>query len=286
MIAKTALLALLAGLFAAETVNVKAAPVENDPSEAIVGGQDAEPFSLPWMASLQFRGRHFCGGSMIAPNMVLTAGHCTVFLNETQWPNVTVNTWRHNINQTVEAENGIQFKVLNHIVHPDYKEPGGVAVNDVAVWVLEETVNPQKKAVKTVQLSTAEPAGGSTVDIAGWGWTEPSGPNVATVLQKTSAPVIGDWNCRFQYLFAAALMNGDAFTCVGKTGFKPQTACRGDSGGPIFTTDANGEPVVHGVTSWGAVPCGTRPGVFAQVSTYRDWILDQVAQFGAKPAGN
>ncbi|KAJ3072956.1 hypothetical protein HK102_006132 [Quaeritorhiza haematococci] len=278
MFVKSSLVALLAALIAQNNF-VTAAPLEAEPDNAVVGGQDAEPGSIPFIASLQYKGRHFCGGSMIANNILVTAGHCTVFLNETQWPLVTVNLYRHNLNLTTEAENGIQFKVVNHILHPDYKEPSGVAVNDAAVWVLEETLNPQKKAVKTAQLSTAEPAGGSIVQIAGWGWTAPSGPNTSTILQTTNVPIVGDFTCKMNYFFNAALSPDNAFTCAGKTGNKPQTACRGDSGGPLYTVDANGEATVHGLTSWGAVPCGGKPGVFAQVSTYRNWILEQVSKF-------
>lgn len=41
----------------------------------IVGGDDAEPWSAPWMVSLQWgivRPAHFCGGAIIRPNWVIT----------------------------------------------------------------------------------------------------------------------------------------------------------------------------------------------------------------------
>jgi hypothetical protein len=31
----------------------------------IVGGEDAAPYSWPWLVSLQYRGGHFCGGTLI-----------------------------------------------------------------------------------------------------------------------------------------------------------------------------------------------------------------------------
>lgn len=44
----------------------------------IVGGRDAEPHSRPYMASLQLRGRHGCGGLLLREDFVLTAAHCQI----------------------------------------------------------------------------------------------------------------------------------------------------------------------------------------------------------------
>lgn len=46
------------------------------PTARIVGGTEAKPHSWPWQISLQYRGRHLCGGSLIGPNHILTAAHC------------------------------------------------------------------------------------------------------------------------------------------------------------------------------------------------------------------
>uniref|UniRef100_A0A5F8GS37 Peptidase S1 domain-containing protein n=1 Tax=Monodelphis domestica TaxID=13616 RepID=A0A5F8GS37_MONDO len=44
----------------------------------IVGGQEARPHSYPYSVSIQYGGEHFCGGSLIRPQWVLTAAHCEV----------------------------------------------------------------------------------------------------------------------------------------------------------------------------------------------------------------
>ncbi|XP_029803795.1 chymotrypsin-like elastase family member 3B isoform X2 [Suricata suricatta] len=50
------------------------------PSSRVVNGEDAVPYSWPWQVSLQYKKdgafHHTCGGSLIAPDWVMTAGHC------------------------------------------------------------------------------------------------------------------------------------------------------------------------------------------------------------------
>merc|ERR1712243_179164 len=50
------------------------------PEERIVGGEEAVPHSIPWQVSLRRKSDnfHFCGGSVLGPNHVVSAAHCTV----------------------------------------------------------------------------------------------------------------------------------------------------------------------------------------------------------------
>ncbi|PNJ27290.1 CELA3A isoform 2 [Pongo abelii] len=55
-------------------------PPSSRPSSRVVNGEDAVPYSWPWQVSLQYENsgsfHHTCGGSLIAPDWVVTAGHC------------------------------------------------------------------------------------------------------------------------------------------------------------------------------------------------------------------
>jgi trypsin len=43
----------------------------------IVGGHNISIQEVPYQISLQHDGDHFCGGSIISPNYIVTASHCT-----------------------------------------------------------------------------------------------------------------------------------------------------------------------------------------------------------------
>ena len=50
-------------------------------SARVYDGQEAPLGSFPWLASLQYRAKHFCGGSLISEQWVLTVAHCPDFPN-------------------------------------------------------------------------------------------------------------------------------------------------------------------------------------------------------------
>lgn len=44
--------------------------------ECITGGSEADAHSRPYMASLQWNGKHECGGFLISSQWVMSAAHC------------------------------------------------------------------------------------------------------------------------------------------------------------------------------------------------------------------
>merc|ERR1719268_122690 len=73
------IISCLAFVSAAYGCGTPAIPPQVTGYARIVNGEEAVPHSWPWQVSLQqSNGFHFCGGSLINENWVVTAAHCNV----------------------------------------------------------------------------------------------------------------------------------------------------------------------------------------------------------------
>lgn len=91
---------------------------DNDDASRIVGGEPVESIdSYPWLVSIKYSGRHSCGGSLIAPNLVLTAAHCA---HPMSVADVTVSVRRYNLSLSTLDEGGYDFSVADMLLHPRY----------------------------------------------------------------------------------------------------------------------------------------------------------------------
>jgi hypothetical protein len=82
----------------------------------IVNGFEANPHSLPWAVSLQYRGVHDCGGVIIDQWHILTAAHCLDYSHDLE--NYYVRVGAHN-----RLTSGQLMPIAELIVHPTYDEP-------------------------------------------------------------------------------------------------------------------------------------------------------------------
>uniref|UniRef100_A0A2I3RV51 trypsin n=1 Tax=Pan troglodytes TaxID=9598 RepID=A0A2I3RV51_PANTR len=230
-----------------------AVPFDDD--DKIVGGYTCEENSVPYQVSLN-SGSHFCGGSLISEQWVVSAGHCYK-------PHIQVRLGEHNIEVLEGNEQFINAAKI--IRHPKYNR---ITLNNDIMLIKLSTPAVINAHVSNISLPTAPPAAGTECLISGWGNTLSSGADYPDELQCLDAPVLTQAKCKASY----PLKITSNMFCVGfLEGGKD--SCQGDSGGPVV---CNGQ--LQGIVSWG-YGCAQkrRPGVYTKVYNYVDWIKDTIA---------
>ena len=231
----------------------------------VVGGRDAtEPYR--WMASIQIphpdtgEWRQTCGGSLIRPDVVVTARHCAVHF-EVGSTQVRVGSYRW-------QDGGKLANVIQITNYPgDINAPG----NDVAVLHLDREVSS-----KTIRIARDPGNVGDLDRVLGWGATcnygSPEWPCYPAGLQEADVRIVNDNDC--------AGFDRSVELCV--KGDQGQMACFGDSGGPLLR-EVNGRWQLIGATrgdgdadSGTNIDCSGGLGIWTDLTRYRDWI-DRVA---------
>jgi len=235
--------------------------------QRIVGGVEARPGSHPWIVSLQMGESHFCGGTLVAPDLVITAAHCVADGNPDRIVAGAHDHYRPNANVQMSRPARVQ-------AHQRYNPT--TTLNDIAVIKLAKpfTINA---AVQPACL----PAEGEAVPdaaqgtVAGWGLTQEGGGDVSNILMQVGVPVIGGSSCARQYASQGIGIDNAAMLCAGY-GQGGKDACQGDSGGPFVFKGTKGY-TLQGVVSFG-VGCARAgsTGVYARVANYIGWINSTV----------
>ncbi|NP_001098315.1 plasminogen isoform X1 [Oryzias latipes] len=223
----------------------------------IVGGCQSRPHSWPWQISLRTSsGIHFCGGTLIDPQWVLTAKHC---LERSTRPSA------YKVLMGIHKERAIEPSKQERRLEKIVQGPIGV---DIALLKLDRPADINDKV-----LPACLPEKDYTVPsdtgcyVTGWGETQGTGGE--GVLKETGFPVIENRVCN-----GPSYLNGRVKShemCAGNRD-GGHDSCQGDSGGPLVCFSQN-KYVVQGVTSWG-LGCANamKPGVYVRVSKFIDWI--------------
>ncbi|XP_012230032.1 trypsin [Linepithema humile] len=245
-------------------------------SPQVVGGKEAPEGAYPYIVSLQ-RGifgltSHFCAGSIINSEWILTAGHCVNAVS--RLVKITVKAGKHNLKARESTEQII--KAAKTIVHEQYK--GGVGPYDIALIKLKSPLS-FTAAVQAIKLPEAESEPSGNATLCGWGSTSTSRlPKMPNKLQYVNLEYVDLSVCSEAVSrLAGSSPVHETNVCTGPlTG--GISACSGDSGGPL-TSCVDGEDQLTGIVSWGIIPCGTvgAPSVYTKVSAFKSWIDEKIA---------
>ena len=239
----------------------------------IIGGDRATEDRYSYAVSLEDEVGHFCGGSLIAPDVVLTASHCA-------GKEYKAVIGRHHL----ESTDGDKVDVKIEMTHPDYDSD--TTDNDFMLLFLERSTNQD---VDIVHVSRDTVSEGTDVTVMGWGDTHKDEDikELAGELMEVEVTVISNEDCEksesseqgWDYNYNGQITEN--MMCAENK--KVKDSCQGDSGGPLVVRSDSGDSLV-GVISWG-VGCAHDdfPGVYARISAQYDWIRKNVCAGSSAP---
>ncbi|MCZ0737008.1 S1 family peptidase [Phreatobacter sp. AB_2022a] len=230
------------------------------PALAVIGGTPLSSSDPVASQTVMISGGNgFCSGAVVGERLVLTAAHCVEGS-----PRLAVLVFGPN-------RQPILNEITARAIHPAYRRADWQNRRTAVDLAVVRTAEPIGQGRRIAGLSAAPlPAAGATIRLVGYGPVAEGDGASAGVLREVALTVTGRPSSYQVRLTAPAGAR--------------RGACTGDSGGPVFATEA-GQPVVAGIVSWstgqGTARCGTLTGT-VPVAPHRRWIEETIQGLGAQ----
>jgi trypsin len=244
----------------------------------IIGGGATNSARFPYAVSIQDSIGHFCGGSLIAPDMILTAAHC-------QGGSYNAVIGRHNLS----SNSGESISMKKEFPYPQYNDK--TTDGDWMLVLLEDSTSQNIPFIK-INYDQAKPYPDQEVVVMGWGDTtsDDTTTELANQLMSVTVNVVSNEDCEASEGSIGGWKEdynnqiSENMLCARDKG---EDSCQGDSGGPLVipgNKNDGSDDVQVGVVSWG-IGCASPdfPGVYARVSRVTDWIKQTVCAESSQP---
>uniref|UniRef100_A0AAV2KWI9 Hepatocyte growth factor n=1 Tax=Knipowitschia caucasica TaxID=637954 RepID=A0AAV2KWI9_KNICA len=225
----------------------------------IVGGSPVSITEGSWMVSIQKGSMHWCGGSLIREEWVLTDQQCF----SSCVPDLSEYRVWLGISSVEEGapdwSRGQEVSIAHVICGPDG--------SSLALIRLSKPALPAD-TVHTIQLPVAGCSIPEGTLCRMYGWGETKGTGHEEVLKAVHLPIVSNERC--QNLHKGNLRISNNKICAG--GRKNEGVCERDYGGPLVCQDGDIR-VIIGVSVHGRGCARTnQPAIFINVSFYTQWI--------------